>query len=229
MSNSQKPLNKQTKQNKDREKQVQFLSSNQKFVLEKKKGENRYRSSVDAQSELDEAECRSRLAVNELGLDLRHRHVWEIARLEVVGGGGRSRFFAPLPPGLVFLVVDDVVKVVGDVDPSLTSLDEAEESAISGNYEEKEKREDGDEVWHCFGERTVRRKGRGGCKWCGCKYLVDNILMNLFSLFQIMSILVILTSHSNYILLFTKHYYIAFKINRTALSEVQFTKHLAAF
>lgn len=87
---------------------------------------------------------------------------------------------APLPPGLVFLVVDDVVKVVGDVDPSLTSLGEAEESAISGNYEEKEKREDGDEVWHGFGERTVRRKGRGGCKWCGCKYSVDNILMNLY-------------------------------------------------
>ncbi|EXB77513.1 hypothetical protein L484_015438 [Morus notabilis] len=88
---------------------------------------------------------KSKAALRQLGLDLRHRHLRQITQLQIVVVGIRRRFLTPFPLGLVFLIADDVVEVVGDVDPFLPSLSEPEELAIPGNYEKEEKRKEKDE------------------------------------------------------------------------------------
>jgi hypothetical protein len=58
------------------------------------------------------------MPLHHLGLDLRRRHGRQIGGTEIELRRGR-RFLAPLLLGVVLLVVDDVVKIIHDVDPSV--------------------------------------------------------------------------------------------------------------
>lgn len=73
---------------------------------------------ANTQPELDEAEGGGDVPPHHLLLDLGQFHLGEIGRGIQIGGGG-SGSMAPLLP---LLVIDDVVQVVGYVNPALPGL-----------------------------------------------------------------------------------------------------------
>lgn len=76
---------------------------------------------ANTQPELDEAEGGGDVPPHHLILDLGQFHLGEIGR-GIQIGGARAGSLAPLLPLLVLLVIDDVVEVIGNVNPALPGL-----------------------------------------------------------------------------------------------------------
>ena len=99
------------------------------------------------------------MPLHHLGLDFGLRHLRQIGRPEIGVSRGRG-FLAPLLPGLVLLVVNDIVKIVRYVDASLRRGFGFANRFKAMRKEEEEEEENGYVFRHGFGGFVLCEKLR---------------------------------------------------------------------